>query len=765
MNLMTAIAPYVAHPLTIISIILGLLIWATISGYRLQAGTKALVTELRWAGRQIDEAQNASVFATQYEVIAQNLSGNRVLGARWREYQQSLLITERGLIRATTPADGWFDIGLLRAPIIGLDPRYHAALPGLLVGAGLLFTFFGLAVALHSAGDIVAENVTQAERNVALHQLLSAASLKFWTSVAGLFLSISYALFRKGRLHRVESALEAFQASLDERIPLITPVQMQAEANAQLQSQTASLESFSNELAINLAGVFDNAFDKRLGEHIGPLTSSMQQLAESLTGRNEDAMEKMLGAFLDRLQGGTGNQMEDVAEKLGGLAAGLEGLQTGMQEAARRMAEATDAMARRMGEGAEQAMAGVTAQMSVLVETLQKMAEESRNTGAEVGRELADRLEAAASGFERSAQTVATTLQDAARGLEQRLGGQAEESAGRLAVQFDAMIESLRSLADNSRSMGATALDAVAARIDAAASSFQGVSERIAKALEDAAQQTGGAFDRGATDAVERIVTATEGMRTELQTMLAALREAIGEAGNAMTEGGKAGAVVIQDTLGQASAGLADTLSGAAATLQQAGETVSSALRQGGEAARGHLEGAGIRIADRAEALGRQVGGLADSSNELAVRISDLNAATGEVARPLTLASDHLRVVAENMRMATTPLTDVTQRASGLVDQVAAIAMRLEAAQSGTARLADSMDKASQRFEGVDKNMAAVLTQLQAGTTRFAKEVTDFVSAIDSNLAKATNQVANLVKSLDETIQDFNDAQPRKRAG
>jgi hypothetical protein len=653
---------------------------------------------------------------------------------------------------------------LLRTPAIGIDPRYHGALPGLLVGAGLLFTFTGLAVALGSAGGIVADNVTQVQRNSALHELLNAASFKFWTSVFGLLLSIAYALFRKSRLHKLEMALDAFQTALDERIPIITPVQMQAQANDHLASQAASMQSFSNELAVNLAGVFDNAFDKRLGEHIGPLTTAMQQLGESLTGRNEDAMEKMLGVFLNKLQGDTGGQMAGVADKLATLATGLEGLQTGMQEAARRMAEAADAMARRMGEGAEQAMAGVTGQMSLLVETLRTMAEQSRNAGAEAGRELAERLETAAAGFERSAQSVATTLQDAARGLEQKMGGQAEDSARRLATQFDAMIESLRSLADNSRSMGTNALDAVATRIDAAAATFQGVSERIAKALENAAQQTGGAFDRGATEAVERIVAATEGMRSELQVMLSALRTSIDEAGTAMTEGGKAGATAMRDTLGQAGTNLAGTLGEAAATLRQAGEAASSALRQGGEAASGHLETAGTTIAGRAEALARQVGGLTDTSGLLAVRITELNVATNEAARPLTLATDHLRLVADNMRAATAPLADVAQRASGLVDQVAATALRLEAAQNGTAKLADSMDRASQRFEGVDKSLALVMTQLQAGTTRFAQEVTEFVSKIDSNLAKATSQVGNLVKSLDDTIQDFNDLQPMKKS-
>jgi len=375
---------------------------------------------------------------------------------------------------------------------------------------------------------------------------------------------------------------------------------------------------------------------------------------------------------------------------------------------------------------------------------------------------LAGRLEAAASGFERSAQTVAATLAEAARGLDQRMGSQAEENARRLAEQFDSMIHTLRELADNSRSLGATALEAVAARIDAAASSFQGVSERITTALEDAARQTGGAFDRGAADAAERIVAATEGMRSELQAMVSTLRTSIGEAGSAMTEGGKASAAAMRDTLGQAGANLADTLSDAAATLRQAGESASSALRHGGEAAGGRIDDAGSNIAGRADTLGRQVAALADTSGLLAARIGELNAATGEAARPLVQAAEQLRIVADNIRAATTPLTDVAQRAAGLVDQVAMVVQRLEAMQTGATRLTDSLDKASQRFEGVDKNLAVVLTQLQAGITRFAVDVTKFVSETDSNLAKATVQVGNMIKSLDQSIQDLADAQPGK---
>jgi hypothetical protein len=152
MDIMTTIAPFVANLWTILAVIIVLIVWAGVSGHGLHKGARRLRAELGRATGQITKADSATAFRTQYEAITEELGGNTVLGPRWREFQQTLWIPEAGLIRETDRSDAWFDLGLLRAKGIGIDPRYHAALPGLLVGAGLLFTFFGLAVALYSAG-------------------------------------------------------------------------------------------------------------------------------------------------------------------------------------------------------------------------------------------------------------------------------------------------------------------------------------------------------------------------------------------------------------------------------------------------------------------------------------------------------------------------------------------------------------------------------------------------------------------------------------
>jgi hypothetical protein len=59
---------------------------------------------------------------------------------------------------------------------------------------------------------------------------------------------------------------------------------------------------------------------------------------------NEDALKAMLDAFVQKLQGGTGDRMQDVAESLAGLSARLEGLQSGLGDAAVRISNSASGM-------------------------------------------------------------------------------------------------------------------------------------------------------------------------------------------------------------------------------------------------------------------------------------------------------------------------------------------------------------------------------------------------------------------------------------
>ena len=412
---MEFLAPVLANLYTILGVVGLLFVWFLRSAAQLYRLTARLITTLRQGRSYIEAAENPRAFAASFEATDEQLVGLAPLSGTWSAFRQTLIIPETPSrpVRSTIRPDDVFDLGLLRA--VGLRPRYHAAMPGLLVGAGLLFTFFGLAIALLAAGDVVA-GTDPAQRTQGLHRLLNAASFKFLTSLAGLFLSISYTLLRNSRLRAVDQELDAFNMALDRQMPLATPAFLQHEANEVLRAQSTTLETFGTELAVNIGQALDSAFDQRLGEHIKPLTEAMQSLANRISVQNQDAMQQMLQTFVDRLSGGTRDHMAGVTENLAGLGARLEALVSGLGQASARMTESAEVMATRMGEGAEAALTRITDQMGGLMETLRSVTAQTRDAGAEAARTLAVRIDGAAAGFEATAMRMTDTLAQAASG-------------------------------------------------------------------------------------------------------------------------------------------------------------------------------------------------------------------------------------------------------------------------------------------------------------------------------------------------------------
>src|ERR1700733_7699755 len=107
-----------------------------------------LTWSLRQARTRIGQETDSVQFAEHFEALSSDLLKLPYVAPRWRQYRETLVIpaVPGRPIRATAHAEQWFDFSLCADA--GLSQRYHATLPNLLVGAGLLFTFAGLTVAL-----------------------------------------------------------------------------------------------------------------------------------------------------------------------------------------------------------------------------------------------------------------------------------------------------------------------------------------------------------------------------------------------------------------------------------------------------------------------------------------------------------------------------------------------------------------------------------------------------------------------------------------
>lgn len=600
---MEHLAPILADWRVICSVVGALILWAALSGYILYLRTGELISTLRKGREIVGTATDARSFSAGFEATSESLSALPLFGDTWSAFRDTLIVADDAdrfrPVRSTQRPDDVFDLELMRAA--GLRSRYHAAMPSMLVGAGLLFTFFGLAVALAVAGDVVTVG-DQSQRQEGLHQLLNAASFKFITSIAGLLLSIVYTLFRNGRIRLVEQALDRFNAGLERQMPLATPAFLQQEGNEVLRAQAASLDTFGNQLAVNIGQALDSTFDKRLGEHIKPLTEAMQALANRTDTQNEDAVRQMLQEFKDQLSGGARDHLAGVTDDLAALGTRLEGLQNGLDVASARMTQSAEAMATRMGEGAEMALSRITDQMSGLMEALRAVTAQTRDAGAEAARTLSIRIEGAAAGFGTAA-------------------------------------------------------------------------ERMTAIFAQAAADTGDAVVRSAAEAADGLhSTATE--------------------------------------------------------------------------IRGMLENTG-------QSLARQAAAFAATAEALAARVGELDRATREAVAPLAAGAADLRQVAASAQATTSTLRTVASSLGSAVEQMSGAALRFEAAQAGAAKLSQDLAGAAQRFEGVDRSLAGTLSALSGALDEFRRKIQEFVNQTDGNLSTAATHVSGMIKSLEETLEDF----------
>jgi hypothetical protein len=563
--------------------------------------------------------------------------------------------------------------------------------------------------------------------------------VKFVTSLAGLGLSIWYALYRKGKLKAAEAGLSSLLAALQERLPLKTQAALQAEANAILAKQYADVQRISSDFFVNLGSTLEREFDSGLQQHIRPLADAIEKLSSGLANQNEDTLQAMLRAFLEKLEGAVGESMRGTAATLEALGSRLDGLQGAMDAAALRMGRAAEDMASGLGRGTEVALGGITEQMAALVRGLREAAEEAGRSNRVAGDDLARRM----------AETAAA-LTTAVAAFQARLEDGAAEGISRLTVPIEALLQHLRDLAEGQRQAGVESNAALAATIGRAAEALDATATKVAETL-------GG----GAADASGRLVAATESMRDDLREVLARFGATLDDSGRALTRGAEAGG----DALRGAAAALGDDVASSATRLREAAEAAGAALRDGGSAASVGMTEAASILRQGSEGLGQRLGALGDASAELARQAEALDRALRAATTPMVASSTDLRAAAEAAREALGPWRDTAQALRSAVDGLLGAAASIEGAQRGAGDLAARLALATERFGGLDEGLARTLRALQEALGGYQRQIAEFVSGLDQGLQKSVGGLLAVAQSLEDSVEEIGGARPQRAAG
>ncbi|CAO4191861.1 anti-phage ZorAB system protein ZorA [Methylorubrum extorquens] len=758
---------------------------------------------LAHARRVLKRTGDTRAVAEAYDTLRERLERNALIGSAWGEFAETLVVEPRA-VRNTIRPQSFINVGVARERLYGL--KLMSSIPGYFVGLGLLLTFIGLVFALNkAAGSTGAGSAEEMTRS--LGELLSAATFKFGTSIAGLGSSLALALLFKSYAIWIETGFDGFCRDLEDRLVFYPPQAIAAETKTILEAQRDQLKEINSErFFTRLGDSVAPSVQAAMAAAVQPMTESLNEAVGQLTQTSQTGLEEMLRRFQDNLQGSAGAELKQLAGTLNAMQGALEGVQ-------RNLAGSGQDFSRQLSDAA--------ANLDRLVSQAGANLGASADTSRALLEDVAQQLRAT---FEMANRQVEENLAASTRGA----AGLIEESMGRVLGKLEAQT------GEFGRVIGAFQ-SALTAQAEGSARTAQAISESATGATRQAAQDAATAM-RGAIGEVSASVTGAAAqaeqvmaqMATRLDTQMASLVEVVGTLQRTVASQAEESARAARESSAAASASathsaqeaaramqgtvdqVASSVTGAATQAEQVmaqmtaqlhtqlaafSDTVAtlqkSAAAQAEESARAAREASAAAAAsaaqaarEAAETMRATMTGIViemrGSVETLSATLRTVETAFAGQVRQVDSVSARSREtadvfgqVARSIQGASQPLVHTSERIAGAAESMAGsvheAAGALRAGQEAAAALAERLqlhlDRAGQSIAAYEERFAHVDEELGRAVGRFAEQVKqqqdrigEFVTEIDRHLSATTDKLATMIDELAHSNQELGTA-------
>ncbi len=313
---MDTIAEFIIHPSFV-------WMWCIMTGfYALQSllsfkwQSSRIANQLLGATNYLKSYTSTNHFASDFGSFSLKLEAADRLKRAWQDFHQSLIFPEADnkdtlgeAIKCPRETRDFFSSQTIIEPYI--DLKTYDAVPTQLCGFGILGTFTGLSFGIFLARGGLAGGDMLAIQS-ALNQLLSGASLAFWTSIVGIASSIIFTRLEKAMLNSLVQKVARFNDAL---APLIATISLEEISKRQLgyskmhddklKSAVETLteiqksRSETNEkLVLDVVREFKSAMSEALSIEIVNIAQSLKQINQALN-LTKDAVEKTGKSFGD----------------------------------------------------------------------------------------------------------------------------------------------------------------------------------------------------------------------------------------------------------------------------------------------------------------------------------------------------------------------------------------------------------------------------------------------------------------------------------
>lgn len=422
--LLNALAAFFTSHAGIFLYCAGIVIWAISAAIIFHRRITPVQSQIKKANEALKESDHGN-FANKFHELDAVCSKLPVLVNSWREFTEVLLFPgtdfEDGEQICNTRRPGtYLSQRTILWPLVSM--RFYNALPNMLTGLGILGTFIGLVAGISLAAPGLNSSDINDAKN-ALEKLLSGASLAFLTSIFGLISSIFFSWYEKKRVYGFDKLLYQFVEGLDERLEYISIEKISSKALLESQKQTASLESFSNDLAVSLGDLLENKITEPMNSTMIDLGKIMEEQKTILEGLREDqqkvsdeTLERLIEKFSESISASAGKEMRAFGETIVTLSKGLENQiaimskgQAAMQKASQ---ESVQILQESFKENTKHLQEQVSTAISTMVEGVRETVGDMTRMLQEATKESAENMQEVSRQFDESITTLKDTVYD-----------------------------------------------------------------------------------------------------------------------------------------------------------------------------------------------------------------------------------------------------------------------------------------------------------------------------------------------------------------
>jgi methyl-accepting chemotaxis protein len=615
--------------------------------------------QIRRRIRAIRRLKDGDEFVHALPEIEKLMASSRYLRHSWHKFRETLIEPilsdepAKLVVLNTERPQHYFNMSEA-----GLRFHVFRAMPNLLVGVGLLLTFFGLVSALFFTTDAIKNASDLAASQGALKDLLYAASFKFYTSIAGLGGSIVLTLVLRFGSSVVESCFDSLAFGLESKLRFVTPESIAFDHYREAQEQTKNLKLFNTEVAISIGRRIEEALAATLPNYLAqamaPIGKSLDEVASKLTSMNEGAIGEMAGSFVEKLQGAAGQQMQ-------GLAATLGDLRSSIEELNRRTHESGSGLAENLDRSTGEMRAAIAAMTSALNEMSANAAR-----GLEDGRAaMTQQIETAAAALGDIARRVSAILDQTG----DRLTAGSEQASANFVKELSTATQNFEAAAQRSASRIEEAVNALTRGIQ---TETAGLGEQISRAALTAGEESRSKVVDAGTDLAHTLSGISQQLTDSVSRMQDALSGTVREMVN--IEHGIAQHVSTIAQLSKATRDTESAMIGTARSMREAGTPIAESSRLIAEASTRIADSTGsaerciasaqTEIQTVAQLLHRTIESTAQQWRDYEQRFQDVDESLGSVLDRI------IQSVQENLEALRSFVENVDEKLSSAVDKL-----------------------------------------------------------------------------------------------